>query len=196
MFQTIRWAKNCTKKTLFLFLLLLYGCPGGVPASYTHPNLDLSFYESVAVLPFNNLTQDQFAGARVRELVVSELLLTNLFNVLEPGIVDRAYRKVGVRPGTPLTKEEIKKLGDELNVQALVTGTVEIYRELRMGRALVPEVSIELRLIDVDSALPAWSVSATEGGIGLGTQLLGVRPATLSEATRTVVRKAVDSLFF
>lgn len=178
-------------------MLLMQGCAGGggLPASYVHPNFDISFYKRLAILPFQNLSRDQFAGARVRELVLSEFLLVD-FEVLEPGLADRTLTQMGVAPGASLTPEEAKKLGEELKVQGFVVGTVEIYDEHRMGGVTVPEVSIELRMIDAESGITVWSVTATEGGLGLGTQLLGLRPATVSEATRTVVRRAVDSLFY
>lgn len=177
-------------------LLLLQGCAGGgLPASYIHPNFDISFYKRLAILPFQNLSRDQFAGARVRELVLSEFLLVD-FEVLEPGLTDRTLARMGVAPGVALTPEEIKKLGQELKVQGLIVGTVEIYDEHRMGGVTVPEVSVELRLLDVESALTVWSVAVTEGGVGVGTQLFGLRAKTLSEAARTVVRRAVDSLFY
>ncbi len=115
---------------------------------------------------------------------------------MEPGFADRTLTRLGISPDAPLTPEEIQKLGKELKVQGVIVGTVEIYDEHRMGGVTVPEVSIELRMIDVEAGITVWSVHATEGGLGLGTQLLGLRPSTLSEATRTVVRRAVDTLFF
>lgn len=189
-----RWAKSL--RIGLLGLLIMQGCAGaGTLPSYIHPNFDLSFYKRLAILQFNNLTRHQFAAARVRELVLSEFLLAD-FVVLEPGFADRTISRLGIIPGAPLTTEEIQKVGKELKVQGIIVGTVELYEEHRMGGVTVPEVSIELRMIDVESGITVWSVTATEGGLGLGTQLLGLRPSTISEATRTVVRRAIDTLFF
>ncbi len=55
------------------------------PAVYMHPNADLSVYERVAVLPFENLTTERFAADRVRELLVVELSSKGLFEVVESG---------------------------------------------------------------------------------------------------------------
>jgi hypothetical protein len=189
-----RWTKSLLVGTVAL--LFIVGCAGkGLPPSYVHPNFDISFYKRLAVLQFQNLSRVQFASSRVRELVLSELLLAN-FEVLEPGLADRAVSRMGLGPGGALSPEEIQKLGKELKIQGVIVGTVEIYEEHRVGSVSVPEVSLQLRMIDVESGITVWSVAATEGGVGLGTQLLGIRPPTLSEATRIVVRRAVDTLFF
>ncbi len=189
-----RWAKGLLVG--LVGVLLLQGCAAAdLPPSYLHPNFDISFYKRLAILPFRNLSRVQFASGRVRELVLSEFLLAD-FKVLEPGLADRAMARMGLDPTSGLTPDEVKKLGGELKVQGLILGTVEIYEEHRLGGVNVPEVSLELRMIDVESGITVWSVAATEGGMKLATQMLGLRPPTLSEATRTVVRRAVDTLFF
>jgi hypothetical protein len=181
----------------FLWLVVLNGCATqGIPPSYIHPNLDLSFYQRVGLLAFSNFSESRFAADRVRELVLSELMLTGLFEILEPGLVDRELLRLGITPNTSLTPEEIQKVGKKLKVQALIVGSVEAYEEHRLGGVLVPEVSIELRMLDVESGQTVWSVAATEGGMQLQTQLLGLRPPTISEATRTLVRRSVDSLLY
>lgn len=179
-----------------LALSLPIGCGGGVPPSYIHPNFDISFYQRIVVAPFENLTTQEFAASRVRQLLIAELLLVDAFEVVEPGEARRALIKVQPDRATSLSIEQIKKLGEELGAQGVIVGSVDAYEEHQFGGYTIPEITASFRMIDVESGAIVWSVTDTEGGLPLKTQLLGFRPQTMSEATQELVRRAIDSLFF
>lgn len=164
--------------------------------SYVHENFDIVFYRRIAVAPFDNQTTQEFASGRLRQLLITELLLTNTFEVVEPGEVLRVLSKLQPRNPASLSDEQIQKLGKEVKAQGVLMGSVNAYEEHRFGSYIIPEVTLTLRLIDVESGLTVWSVTATEGGLPMTTQLLGLRPQTMSEASKLLIRRVVDSLFF
>lgn len=176
-------------------LSILLGC-GMRPTTYMHPSLDISYVEKVAVMPFENHTREQYAQEKMKEVFIIELLAAGAFDVVEPGEVSKAMAESGVRlDSSSLNVEDIKKVGQALQVQALFFGAVEEYREIRVGNTTSPEVSVSLRMVDVESGSIVWSVSHTRGGAGWKTRLFGVSGGTLSEFSRKVLREAVGTLF-
>lgn len=176
-------------------VLLLSACGGNRPTSFVHPRVDFSFFKKVAVLPFQNLTTDQFAPERVRESVSAELLATGAMDVVEPGQVLLVMRQLNLQPGVPLGVADLKKLGKALGVNGVIMGTVKEYGEVRSGSVSAPVVSLSLRMIEVDSGAIVWSVSNTAGGISTTMRLFGIGSSTMSEVTRTAVRQSLDTLF-
>jgi TolB-like protein len=178
---------------LGLALLSFLGCRG--PQAYIHPNVDLSFIQKVAVMPFANLTRDEFAGRKVKEVLIAELLLTGALDVIEPGEVNRVLAKEKIQSVSSLTAVQIKTIGKALGAQAILIGTVEEFGEIRSGSLSAPLVTIGLRMMDVESGTIIWSVNHSKGGFGIMMRLLGVGGGTISEVTTKVVREAIDTLF-
>jgi TolB-like protein len=169
------------------------GCRG--PQAYIHPNVDLSFIQKVAVMPFANLTRDEFAGRKVREVLIAELLLTGALDVAEPGEVNRVLAKERIESISSLTAVQIKTIGKALGAQAILIGTVEEFGEVRSGSLSAPLVTIGLRMMDIESGTIIWSVNHSKGGVGIMTRLLGIGGGTISDVTTEVVREAIDTLF-
>ena len=78
-----------------LALLILVACSSAPPEGtiYVHPNADVLSFERVAILPFENLTNERFASARVREVLAIELSAMGAFEVVDHGEVNRALRQ-------------------------------------------------------------------------------------------------------
>ena len=51
---------------------------------YVNPEADPSFYRKIAVLPFADLSSTSQAGARVTRAFVTELILTDRFEIIQP----------------------------------------------------------------------------------------------------------------
>lgn len=170
------------------------GNAGG--ALYVHPYSDLSAYEQIAVLPLDNLAIDRAAGDRVRDILVVELSAQGLYDVVDTGEVNRVLRIEGFTDTSGLGPEQIKQIGDALEVQALFLGSVIEYRERRSGTITAPDVSLSLRLIDVETGIVTWSVSDARTGVSMSTRLFGVGEQSMSEATRDLIRRMIDTLTY
>ena len=117
---------------------LLGSCSSGMKSTeFTNPSFDFAFVERVAVIPFENLSTDRQAGLRATRLFATELLASGAVDVVEQGEVEAALAKL---PGSQfgrypaLTKESILALGQELQVQALLLGSVTQSETLRSGQ--------------------------------------------------------------
>lgn len=172
---------------------LLAGCRSGTPTYHIRQDVDFSYIEKVAVLPFGNLTGNQNAGEIVRHMVINELLSSGTVDVVVPGEVMAAINSVGVKNVSSLGSKEIKGVGKALNVQAVIFGTVENFGSTS-GTLQVPEVTLTMMMAETDSGTIIWSVTETSGGPGFTTKHLGARIPTMSETAMKVVRRAVGTL--
>lgn len=174
-------------------ILVTSGCAPR-PAIFIHQSVDFSTIKRVAVLPLNNLTREQFAADRIREMIITELLATGYLDVVEPGQTDKVIPRPRGQSPVALTPQEIKKFGKILNVQAFITGAVEAFGEVRFGQISAPEVCLTLHMVDVESGTIIWSVTNARGGVSFYTRLFGLGGDTMSESARKTVRKAIDTL--
>jgi TolB-like protein len=158
---------------------------------FMHANADLGAIKSVAVLPFDSLAQDRAAGDKVQKIFYLELLSLDVFEVSEPGQVNKFVRSDAL---ATLGPAEFQKIGKDLGVDALFAGSVVDFAEGRSGSTPTPEITIQLRLIETHSGTTIWSVGQTRSGAGVSTRLFGVGGESLSEAARRVVRRELATL--
>lgn len=180
------------QKLLLLAALTAAGC--GSPTRYVKTNADLGAITAVAVVPFENVTNDKLCAERVHKIFLTELLNFDAFRVVEPGQLLRAMRRDQLEPGT-LTPEEMKKLGELLQVQALFLGSVLEYDEGRSGGlAPSPRVRLQFRLVDTQTGTTLWSVSRTRGGATLTGRMFGVGGDPVSTLAQKVIREELGEL--
>jgi TolB-like protein len=181
-----------------LLSLTLAGCGGGMKVTrFSNPNFDFSFVERVAVIPFDNQTGDRQSGLRATRLTITELLASGAVDVVEPGEVQAALTKItGLqlnRAVTPST-EQIVSLGQALDVQALLLGAVTQSENLRSGSVPIPVVTLDLRLVEVETGTTVWAATHSEKGSSLSAKVLGTGGEPLAETTRKCVQEALATL--
>ena len=180
--------------TLFLIAVLLMGCGGG-PRSYLHPKADFTFIKKVAVLPLENFSSDKFAGDKIRDIVITEVLSRGFFDVVEWGEVSRVLREEGKGATTSLNKETVKRVGTRLGIQALILGSVEEYGAPQGRGRDDPMVAITMRMIDTRTSKILWQASYDAEGGGTLNQLFGVKGKSISEVARKLVKEMMGTLF-
>ncbi len=196
---------DITKKYRGLFILLLMmvlviSCVRGGVRHYLNPSANFQYIKRIAILPFNNLTDEKFAGERVRSLVIIELLSRGTFDIVEIGEVATTMRGVyeesGYREGelVPINKNIAKKLGERLDVQALILGSVEEYGVSRSGTSSTPIISLSLRMVDTNSGEILWQASCNKRGGNYIGRIFGVNEKTMSGLTMEVAKKIIDTL--
>ncbi|GBE41940.1 MAG TPA: hypothetical protein ENH50_07520 [Nitrospirae bacterium] len=187
------------KKYILTFMILvtgmLSGCGGNSPIYHISPDVDFSFFKNVAVLPLDNLTNDKAAGEIVKQLVISELLASGLVDVVIPGEVMSSISELGIQNISSLNKSQIKALGNALNVEAVIIGSVDQYGDVKLGNLSAPEVTITLMMADVESGNIIWSITLTRGGLDFMARHFGASSETMSEIVQGVVREAIQTLF-
>jgi len=174
-------------------LILFAGC--ATSDVFVDPNMDFGSLRSVAVLPFENLTQDDYAAARVRDAFANMLLATGAVYVVPPGEVARGISTIGrIAPEGP-SAEQVKKLAAALDVDALIAGVVSEYGPVRSGSASANVVSVSVQLIEKSSGLVVWSASSTKGGVSVWDRLLGGGGRPMNTVTEKAVNDLLDKLF-
>lgn len=176
-----------------LLLSQLAAC-GMPPTTFTHPDYNFAYVERVAALPFENLSDDRGAAARMSRYFVSELLNVEAFDVVEPGEVSDAMATVGTLRVAELTPALIVDLGRRFGAQALFLGSVTESTTVRRGSASESVVTIDVRMVETETGVVIWSTTLTETGRGFWSGLFGTNGSTMGEVSREVARHAVREL--
>ena len=179
-------------------LLCLSGCAGTMKATkFTNPKFDFSYVERVAVLPFENMSNDRQAGFRATRLTITELLASGTVDVVEPGEVQVAQLKIqGGQPGRfgPPSVEQILSLGSALKVQAIIVGSVTQSESMRSGGIMIPVVTLDAHMVETETGATVWAATHTEKGGSTGAKVLGTGGQPISKTTRLCVQGLLKTL--
>lgn len=178
-----------------LLPLSFQGC--GINASkefFLRDQVDIAYIKRIAVLPFENNTKDNFVAPRARDLASTQILSQRIFDVVDKGQVDSALREEAIKPGTPLDDLTIKRLGQRLNVQALLLGSVDHAGEQHKGASSFSELSLTMRLIDSKTALLLWQTSGSGSGYSVVDRLFGLNPKDAFEVTMGLIDHLLSSI--
>ncbi len=180
---------------VLFFLIFIGGC--GSTIKYINPTANFSYIKKIAVLPFNNLSDDRYAGEKIRNTLIVDLMSRGVFEVVEQGEVTKVlsviFREAGVEEGraVPVDKETLKLIGEKLSVQAVILGSVDEYSGAGSVGSIV---SIGVRMIDTGSGIILWQAKTTETGRSILRKLIGIEEVDRSELTRKAVKSALDTL--
>ena len=169
-------------------ILVLTGCGmGKTPTtSFIRENSNLALIQTVAVLPFEGGGR----SPRIRELTMTQLLATDIFDLVDKGRVDIFLRQEAITPGAPIDLFTLRRMGESLNVQAALFGSVEQISESR-GSAVFSEMTMTLRLIECETGVLLWQASGIGSGYSLADRLFGFAPKDSFQVTLELL----DELF-
>jgi polysaccharide biosynthesis protein PelC len=180
---------------LLAILIIATGCGSASLEVYRDQKMDIGSIYTVAVMPLVNLSRDQMASERVRDVLITMLLADGRVYVVPTGEVARQISMVGIlNPSFP-TNEEVIKLGKTLKVQGVLTGTIKEYGDVRAGSASANVISISMLLTEVDTGKVISSVSSTKGGIGFFERLFGGGGEPMNVVTTKAIKDVINKLF-
>lgn len=162
---------------------------------YQDENMDMGAIRTVAVLPLTNLTRDNLAADRVREVFANMLLATGALYVVPQGEVNKVVARVGLASQTTPAIEEVTRLGTALKADAVFTGVLKEYGELRSGTASGSVISISAQLVETGTGKIIWSASSTKGGVTIKDRLLGGGGEPMNVITEDACNDLLDQLF-
>ena len=178
---------------LLVSLLFFSACSG--PISYIHPTADLTYIETVAIVPFENLTQQKEAEGKVMNVVAAEVLRRGVFDVVEFGEVAKVLREEGFKVPGSISKRVAERAAKRLNVQAFIVGSVEEYGVSGTGRDSYPEVSVSLKLVDAKTYKILWEATHSVKGTTVLDRLFGISKKSASDLAKKLVAEMFDTLF-
>jgi len=176
-----------------LLVLCLGACAGSV--KYRDPKMDFGSIQKVAVLPFANLSRDEKAADRVRDVYMNMLMATGALYLLPPGEVARGISRAQLADRTAPSEEEIKRLGGVLGVDSVITGVVKEYGEVRSGSVSSNLVSLSLQMFEVKTGKVVWSASSTKGGVSTTDRLFGGGGSPMNIVTEEAVVDLINKLY-
>ncbi len=177
----------------FCLVALLAGCAAG--RRYQDKSMDFAAVRTVAVVPFQNLSQLTTAGERVRDVFSNMLLSTGALYVLPSGEVGRGINRAGLANPTAPSKEEVVNLGKLLAADAVVTGVLKEYGEVRSGNSSANAISVSVQMIETATGKVVWAASTTQGGVGFWDRLFGGGGEPMNKVTEDAVRDLLKQLF-
>lgn len=175
--------------------LAVAGCSHGAGQRYQDKNMDFGSIRSVAVLPFANLSRDNLAADRVRDVFSTMLLASGAIYVVPQGEVARNVSRIGIPNPTAPSVEELTKLGPALKADAIITGVVKEYGEVRSGSATGNVVSMSVQMFETATGKLIWAGATTKGGVTFGDRLLGSGGQPLNDVTESAVDDLLNKLF-
>jgi polysaccharide biosynthesis protein PelC len=185
---------------IFLLLMLLLlgslaGCAGRHTDVYHDQNMDFGAIQTVAVMPLANLTRESLAAERLRDVFINKLLSTGAVYVLPVGEVARGITRAEVQNPVAPSPEELVKLGGIVKAQAIFTGAVREYGEVRAGTTAANVLSVSLQMVETQTGRVVWSASSTQGGITIGDRLFGGGGQPMDVVTEKAINDLIKKLF-
>ncbi len=173
-------------------LIFIVGCSS--QKYYLRKGIDIKNIKTVAVFPLENLTPDDYAGEKIRNIIITELLSRQI-NVVEPGELTNLLKEMKIKSLKLLKVEDMQNIGRTAGADAVMTGAVEAFGISKGVSVNYPEVTINLRLIETSSGQVIWSIRQTSGGPDFWMRHFGSEGPSLSETARKVVEEAIGTLF-
>ncbi|MEQ5778560.1 DUF799 family lipoprotein [Thalassospira sp. NFXS8] len=152
--------------------LMLAACAGGDRQIVTaSAPVSLAPGNTIAVMPFDNLTNSEEAGQVASYLAVSALRATTGLAVQPESNVTQTYDSLASENAATSaigahSTVSARQLGEILGVQYVLTGSVSEYG-YQYGLREEPSVSMNMRLVDISDGSIVWTASS--GIVGQGT---------------------------
>ncbi len=149
---------------------------------YVNPEADPAFYRKIAVMPFADMSSTSMAGARVTRAFVTELIMTDRFEIVQPEDFTSTIHRMGIFKGQDGTydPEKLKNAAAQLGVTGILRGAVTEYHMGRTDSGDIPVVTFDAELLDVGTGKVVWRSTISKRGkgrvsiVGTGTRSLGL----------------------
>jgi curli biogenesis system outer membrane secretion channel CsgG len=177
-----------------LIALLACGC-ATTGRIYVNPDADQGFYKKIAVLPFANVSGNSLAAPRVTRAFVTELIIADLYQVVEPELMQEPLSASGAEPDGQgrYPSEKVKEMATRLGAQGVVQGAVTEYEMQRRGDDDTPVLGFDVELLDVATGNVVWRFHWVGKGAGR-LPVVGGGIRTLGQLTQHACQATVGDL--
>ena len=192
--RTTRRRSTVRDAVAILLVAALAGAAGGcgttrgLGSTYQDPEIDLSLVQTVAVLPFANLTADDKAGERVRDVFSTMMQATGAVYVVPPGEVAKALGRTRVGSANEPAPDEVIAVGSAVKADVVVTGVVREYGQVRSGNSTANAIALSVKIFATESGKVIWSGASTAGGVTASDRFFGGGESRWNWSRRTRFR--------
>ncbi|MBU0481025.1 MAG: penicillin-binding protein activator LpoB [Proteobacteria bacterium] len=180
---------------LVLVGILVCGCSGRFTyEEFLREDVDLSAVTRIAVLPFRNYTKEEFVQERVRNVAITQLLALGVADVVDRGIVDSVMAEEVIDPNSSVDLVNLKRLGQRLNVQAFLLGSIDLIDNRQGASTAYPQLAVTLRLVDAQASLVIWQSSGRWTSETVAGRIFGSAPTDSFHITLKLLGKMLKSL--
>lgn len=166
-------------------------------ATYRDEAVDLDLVQTAAVLPFINLTSDEKAAERVRNVFSTMLQATGRVTVSPPGEIAKSLGRAGATgvKGEEPTLEVITNVGKAVQAEVVIVGTLLEYGPVRSGNSQANAIAFGVRMYEVESGRMIWTGSTTAGGVTASDRFFGGGGEPMEVVTEEAVKDLLDRMF-
>lgn len=177
-------------------ILVLAGCKDDGPSSKVFVKNGSGKLPRIAIIPFDAVgnIRSQDAGRVVTNTVMTYLLSTGLFEVVDPGMLDEALISNQVRITEGLKKDDLTALQKALDLDGVILGLVEEYGDVRIGNDTYPSVSFSARLINAHTGGIIWAGAISKTGADKVSIFDIGRISSMGKLCKSAVRDMASSL--
>ena len=170
---------------------IVLASPGAARADslmYAAPGFSLVRGTTLAVAPFQNLSQMQSAGAVVSNSLANEFVRSRMFRVYGENLFQVRMPYAGLNPALPVDRSIAMKIGQPIGLSYVIFGSVVEYgyQLTPQGSRSLPIVGVDVRIVDIHSGKIVFAGSfAKEGEAG------GTLDSVAKRVAREIYEKAV-----
>ena len=158
--------------------------------------MDFGLIQTIAVLPFGNLSRDSLAGDRVRDVFMTTMLQsTGAVYIIPPGEVARGINRAGIPNPMAPAPEDVVRFAAIVKADTVITGTVGEYGEIRSGATAANAISLSLQMMEAQTGKVVWTASSTKGGVSMKDRLFGGGGEPMNRVTEKAVDDLLNKLF-
>ena len=165
------------------------GVAGADSLVYAAPGFSLVRGTTMAVAPFQNLTQTQSAGGIVSNDIAITFARSRLFRVYGENLFQIRMPYAGLNPALPVDRSIAMKIGQPIGLNYVIFGSVVEYgyQLTPQGSRTLPIVGVDVRIVDIRSGRIVFAGSfAKEGSSG------GTLDGVAKQVVREFYEKAVQ----
>ncbi len=169
-------------------LIVFFIVPAVLIVSEASSAQDVSFLEgmSIAVAPFVDLTGYAGSQRKIGGILRDELDSLGVMKVVPGRRIDMVLKRLGFGPGDYLSLEDIVRLGRALQVDMVVSGTLN---NLLMIDSKTSVVSMSISVISAHTGRILWS-----GSVARTFHSVGDEKESLRKAARIIVKMMCENL--
>lgn len=180
--------------TIAIVLVLILNACSPHPQYFRRYGSYFDVTGTLAALPLVNLSKYSQAEVIVMNALIVELLDSQLFQIVDPGLVEEFVLRHRLRVTDRLPLETLREVGEQLGVEYVLVGSVNEFDFMHESRGMTPTVSVSLRIVTCSNGRIVWAATHSKRGDDSETVFGLGRVETLEQLAAITVKELAETL--